>query len=764
MKINLNSILSFLLLVGSFFANAQELYPSFDVTKQKDSPNQMSNAVMPVMGVWVWGQKDLVGNGYKKSIDNLSESSPFNLIVPFLRFPDYEVVDQVVYEKVKEAANYAVKKNVLLVPDLDVRNARRAFEKRFPNELQKMLRLKEVEFPKRDSVLLAVKSQDLNDHYSGGDITHHVARTGTLLRVYSYKYNRDGMIQKESLKDITSSVKLISSSKDSVKVNLPVLEDKTHATVMVSFTHLYPDVFAPHLMGFQRELIEQYAELPLAGVCKDEWGFPPYYPRFSRHETIDYWYSEHRAKAYAERTSGRELLADCLLMANGIEGKENERNMAINHFTQMVTERNSALEEDFYYSVKDIFGSNAVVAVHATWWPYPDRTEFKKNGLVWWSAKRDWAQTDELTPYAVRTALSKKWGSPLWYNMYYQEPDLGTHMWSSVLAGGRINYLRYFYLFDEDLMQAENRIRLLNYISKTPLDCRVAVVFGHSSAMNWSGPEYEDVGMELVDSLWHKGFPADLIPTSEIEKSSLTVNSDGSLKYGLQKYDAVVLYNPEFEKGSTAEFFSKVNEKETALYRIGDWTKDFSGNPLDGNGMLPDFMSEIANTNQALLKLLELLKKKKVLAQSPATEILDNSVWDIRDFNHTSYAPPTTGFSRLIDGTVIHIAGTNDKSGDPIVKTFKVNNHMVTVDAVGVAAVRLDEQGRLEAIAAGGLKRFKGGEMEIILEERMDMALWIDKDGEWQGIIQTEDEVPVPEELSRITANWSYLKAPTPPQ
>ena len=47
------------------------------------------------------------------------------------------------------------------------------------------------------------------------------------------------------------------------------------------------------------------------------------------------------------------------------------------------------------------------------------------------------------------------------------------------------------------LMRGDCRIRLLNFISKSPIDCPVAVVFGHACAMNWVGPAYNDLGIGL---------------------------------------------------------------------------------------------------------------------------------------------------------------------------------------------------------------------------------------------------------------------------
>jgi hypothetical protein len=763
-QLNLIGTISSLLLSVNCFTQIQ--FPDLNKSEdQNEISNKMSNQYMPVIGVWVWNEENLHPDGFKKSIDEAAMHSPFNLLIPFLRFPEKEVADTEIYKQVRMAADYAAERNMALVPDLDVRAARRAFKNKYPGELQKMLRIKEVILSENDSVVTIIPSIDLNDHYTDGKIPHHIALNGSLLHVFSYQTSSQGIVE-ETLRDITLECRILSESKESVKVKIPPYnsgdKEQICASVMVTFTHLYPDIYSPHLMEFQRDLIRQYADVRLAGVCKDEWGFPPYYPRFYDAGLNDFWYSEFCAQAYTERTGGRDLLTDCLLIAKGIKGKETEQQMAINHFMEMSRDRNTALENDFYKAVKEVFGPDAAVTVHSTWWPYPDFNEYKKNGLDWWAARRDWAQTDEVTPYAVRTALCKKWGSPVWYNMYYKK-DLATQIWSSALAGGRINYLPFQSLFDTELMRAESRIRLLNYISDSPLDCPVAVIFGHACAMNWAGPHHNDVGMELVDSLWKKGFPADLIPTSEIENGSLRVDTEGYITYGNQRYSAVVLYHPEFEKKSTAEFFSKANTENTAMFRVGDWTRDFNGALTEGNNLLPESMMECTGISESYLKIADVLEKKSILPQTPATEIIDNKYFGLRGFNHSSCSPATTGFCRLIDGTVIYIAGSSDLSGDTIRTEFLIRDYSVSIDAIGVAAVRLDEKGQLQSLAAGSLSYFKTGDFEIRLNERMDISLWRSMEGELLGVIQGQ-EGAVPKELMKITKNWTHLQLPVPPQ
>jgi hypothetical protein len=767
----MNSIISFRLLMRTSFilllcimgACTQPGSPDPGKSTVQDEPsNQLPGQYMPVMGVWGWNKSTLQPDGYKKQIDQASLHSPYNMLIPFLRFPDKEITDEEIYNQVKLAAEYALQRNIDLVPDLDIRSARRAFRNQYPEDLQDMLRIQDIALSENDFTESIITSiADLDDHYCFGAIPDYDSEKSDLLRVYAYHLTSEG-IDPETLKDITNDCTVTYSSADSVIIRIPPAEDDhTHASALVAFTLFYPDIFSPHLMEFQRKLIEKYADIPLAGVCKDEWGFPPYYPRFYNPSTFDFWYSDHIAREYEAKTGGRELLADCLLMYKGIKGKKNEQQMAINHFREMTLQRNVALEDDFYHTVKEVFGPSAAVTVHATWWPYPDLNEYKKNGLDWWGAKRDWAQTDELAPFAARTALCKKWGSPIWYNMYYSR-NFESQVWSSALAGGRINYLSYRRLYNRDLMRAESRVRLLNAISQSPLDCPVAVVFGHSCAMNWAGPHYNDVGMKLADTLWYSGYPADLIPTSEIENGSLQVDKKGWVRYGDQRYAAVILYHPEFEKESTSEFFLKAGKGKTALFRVGDWTRDFHGTPVDGDALLPDQMLAMNSYQDAYLSTLEKMKKQNIQRQTPSTELLDSSYWSLEGFSHTSYCPPTTGFSRLIDGTVIHIAGTRHTSGDTIQTAFEIHEHPVRVDAVGVAAVRLDKNGKLEALAAGGLKSFKAGSFEINLDERLDIALWVDHKGKWQGIVQG-CKGAIPADLLNVTEKWTRLHIPEPP-
>ena len=716
-------------------------------------------APLPGIGCWFWSEEEFQPDGYKRFLDLHAEHSGFSLLTTSIRYP-VEVTDPAVHDQIKLAAAYAREKGMAVVMDLDVRLARQAFLDKYPGETQEIVRLREVGLAGTGEVALAVEPLNLGDHYT------HRARGydsigGRVLRVYSGIVGPGG-IAPDSVKDITARCRVDKADKDGVAVSITcgAGDEGRTAFVLAAFTLFAADVYAPHLIEFERAILDQYGDVALAGACKDEWGFPG---RF-KPRTDDAWYSDAMAQAYSVRRPGRDLARDLLLMVKGERGRESERAAAINHYMEMNRRRNAVIENAFYTNIKDIFGRRAMSATHPTWFPFPSPEEAFKNGLDWWSVRRDVAQTDEATPFCARTALAKKWGSPVWYNMYYDR-DIKSYeedLWRHALGGGRMNFHPLYpndkvdrpsSLMSGDLLRADCRVRLLNLISVAPVDCPVAVIFGHPSALNWSGPKFADVGLAITDALWAEGYYADLIPSSEIWDGALIIGSDGSVQYGPQRYAAAVLYEPQWDPPGVAEFFVKAARGPTRLYRVGEWTRNFEGNEFDGAAAIPAAMKNM-NAADCTRDIIAHLNQAGVAPQAPGTPR------GVAGFTQ-SVMPNPSGSCRLLDGTLILASGVGDVMGDPITATVSVSGREVVFDAVGVAAVRLNKRGKVEAMAAGGLKRFKCGRFEIKLDERADVAIWRDPKGDWQGVLQGW-EGEVPRALLDVTNNWTRLRVPKP--
>ncbi len=367
----------------------------------------------PVIGAWFWTQHDLEPDGYTRFLDAAAAHSPYSLLSTSCR--RIEVVQPQVHLQAGKAVRYAATLGLQVALELDIRLARQAFRAKYPDEQQEELVLRFVDFANGEPAEVIFEGVDTSDHMNGS-LPRYECLATRLVRVYSFVRDAAG-IDSATVRDITRGG-VVTTADGPRKLTVRVLAQPGRSVcVIASHAYLTPDVFAPHLIEYQRGIIQQYADLPLAGIMKDEWGFPPDHTGNPAHDR--YWYSTAMAKAYAERSGGGDLVRDALLMCAGEKGRERERQAAINRYGALCRQRNAMIEDDYYHAGKTAFGKDAFIVTHPTWTPYPGPQEFRKNGLSWWGATRDIGQTDESTPYPCRTSLAKRWGFPLWYNQFY---------------------------------------------------------------------------------------------------------------------------------------------------------------------------------------------------------------------------------------------------------------------------------------------------------------------------------------------------------
>lgn len=738
---------------------------AFALESGKEALRPASREWPPVIGAWFWSEETLAPDGFKPFLDEVAAHSPYTLLSTACRRA--EVVEPRMHDQMAKAVRYANSLGLKIALEVDIRLARQAFRAKYPDEQQEELVLKMVEFPKDSSAEVVFQGNDTSDHMNGS-LPNYECLATRLVRVFSFVKGPHG-IDPATVKDITGDgVIATADGRRKLTVRVPAQPGRV-ACVIASHTCLTPDVFAPHFLAYQRGIIKQYADVPLAGIMKDEWGFPPDHTGNPNHDR--YWYSRPMGEVYARLSDGRDLVRDALLMFAGEQGRTDERQAAVNRYRKLCRERNVEIEDAFYRVGKETFGEDAFIVTHSTWIPYPGAQEFRKNGLSWWDATRDIGQSDETTPYPCRTALAKRWGFPLWYNQYYAketEPYVG-ELWAGALSGGRLNVHPLYPrpdlkagecdrgLMRSGLMAGTTRLRMLDFISQAPLECPVAVVFGHACAMNWTQPSYDNVGLGIASALCAKGYPADLIPSSLVASKALKLDAEGYVCLGPQRYTAVVLYQPEFGDEMELAFFSRAAAGKSALFMVGGWTKDFEARPLDAMTRLGAKVRTGADDNACAEAVMRLLGDAGV---ARVTEWSSNA----KRWGHTGGAlatPPVDGHSVLIDGTYVRVAGSKAPAGDPISETFTWQGHPVTVDAVGVVAIRFAPDGKVAAFAAGGLKRLKTDGLEIALSEGIDLAFRTEPDGRRRGVVQGLSG-DVPKALQTITADWQRLAAPAP--
>ncbi len=732
--------------------------------------------ILPECAFFCLIEEHFRSDSWKRIIDSLTGHSMYNLLTVSMRVTGHPLTEPETRSLFKRIVEYAVERGFCVAIDLDPRLARGPFHKRYPEELQKIVYIRKIPVLTGEE-RFCIEPELFTDHMTSRG-TPYNAVDGRFVRAVGYRVNQDREVIPGSVRDIGESVAIDRGGGEGIEGHLKemVPGEFNYAAVLAEFSLFTPDVFSPHIFRYQRELLDLYGDLPLCGVVKDEWGFPPTSPSIASADA--FWYSAFYADNYAKVSGGRNLIDDLLLMSVPFQNQHSERIRAINYYMYLNYTRNAEIETRYYHDVKEIFGQDAFVAKHATWYPRINEKEVFKNGLVWWAAKRDWAQADEITPLSACTAMSKKFGSPNWLNEGYSNDaaHYRRNIWRYAAAGGRMIYhplypfkerlinrtpgdiavVAHEMLLSEELIRAQCRIRLLNFISDAPLDCPVALVFGHPGIMNRAGDSYVDYGEDMSLGLWRNGYAVDVYPSSEILSGTFVIDKEGFLRVGKQRYQALVFYNPNLCQREIAGFFLSEGISGTKLFMKGTWNKDFNARSLGEiwRDIKKRFIS--LDNNNPSGQVISYLEEIKAVKQPPLSE-------PFMIFGETSQTgiPGPSGTAVLVDGTVVRFSAcSKSDAGDPIRETLTIGDCSFEIRAEGLFAVRIGTDGTLQALAAGGLSRICGPEIELNMDEAVDVALWHDSKGDWEGVVQDIPDGRIPSPLRRLTENWRILSIP----
>ncbi|MDO4630087.1 MAG: hypothetical protein Q4C70_12980 [Planctomycetia bacterium] len=785
-----------------------ESIPSLNPEHPMRLPTVLEGRMMPLeFGCWFPREWEAVEpEGYKPMLDAVGNLAGFDMLAVSSRHTEFESDSPEAIRFQEDAARYASEKyGIRILPDAEIRLARKAFHEAHPDKSLWRIRFTEIEQKAGETASVVLNDGELADHYSH-NYRYHVLGVRPI-RVWSYTRTADGLVDPATVKDVTAEAKFITEEKPGwcqfIFDGANAEKDRV-LCVSAAFEYLYPDVYTEEALKYEGDIFRAHGKCLAGGLVKDEWGFLPC------HEIVPnkdhFWFSDAMSAAYREKT-GRDLADDMFLMhlPQAGETQSNARTEVIDALNEMHFNRLNLFEEQLYTLTKELFGKNAMVATHPTWHSYPNVQEFRKNSLFWWRLPRDFAQTDETCPFPCRTGMSKREGR-VWYNEYYAdhiEPYIYEE-WVNVAGGGRQNIHPFCCASPQPMRTKENfgllpilesgvdaaraKTRLLSLITTSPLDSPVAVVFGHWSCMNWSRPEFGNLtgALRVCDFFAKNGYPTDLVSSYEARQKTLsgtpcwTVNERGFLQYGVQEYRLVIFYA---ETDSDAEDFATL-EKLAA----GSKTK------LEKIMAHPEEAAIQERFGKYLTTKTENGENSGTETETGDSDVLSQvrkqTPWRIeapRNAGGNWHAHPgMEAFSRRVDGTLVWThASYENPTGMPIKLenvSVALNNTqkdgqkkvaLINAKANGILACRFDAGGNLNALAGAGLTHFEVGysdPMRIQLTEPVDIAIWqsteSDKSTEnadsatpWQGVFQgiVND---LPAELKALPVTWRFLQKP----
>lgn len=490
------------------------------------------------------------------------------------------------------------------------------------------------------------------------------------------------------------------------------------------------DLWSDHLLEYTEELAKDYKSLGADAAMRDEWGLPPTSDKvFEEHKA--FWYSKKMAEAFEKRFG--YPLKDAIMRIVRAKGPE----LSVDQYEQLLFSRNAEIEQHHYELTKRLWGKDAYVTKHPTWFPAIDRFDFQRNGLHWWAARRDWAQTDEIVPLPAQLGLAKTFGGPCWMNEGYQDaPEKYAPMvWRYLLSGGRMVYHPVYggdWAKDKPWAErrvsglmsilegpcgiAQKRARLVSAISRAQLDSPVALVFDHWDIMNWTGPSYRNWGEKVAFGLSDRGWAVDAFPhTAVVAADGPWTVEDGYLYCGRQRYEVLVRMNTNL----VADLVKKATK--TAVYEGSD----------------PEVVAKVSAE----------LERRGTVRQPPTVD--EFSFWGFAK----SRLVGTEGVATLQDGTKIVVKGANpNPAGDPIEGVLEFPNGKVEYSATGVFAARLKADGSLAAYCGGGLRHVRCGDYERYFDGKHDLY-WMEDDmtvGEKIGGFEVTAIESLPEVAGRM--------------
>ena len=674
----------------------------------------------------------------------LGEKTGVNFVTHTLRcVPDLS--DKATEDGVRQVCAEAHKYGIEVGMDVDVRIARFEFLRRWPDEAQRKLVVDSA--PATDGVArVAIPWARHRDHMCYGARACYDATSSRLVEAFAARRDAAGALDPATVRPVAADAVC---GTNGVFVTAKGLADGETLFALAEFRMLSADVFSERLMPFVHELMERYRKLGADSAMHDEWGFPPTLDDMNAHRAI--WYSPAFARAYSQMTVGRDLAKDCVLMAYPTKGADAARSAAIDAYNRLVYERNAEIEHDFYTATKRIFGRDCYVTKHATWSSQPHDSEFYHNGLDWWAATRDYAQGDESCQVSCLGGMAKKFGGHVWLNEGYgrSAAHYARAAWCYALAGGRMVFHGIYgtkcptlaglppaerrfrgqadIWLQPGFRTGQQRINLLDAITRGQLDAPVALVFGHFRLMNWADPTYEDWGKKVDHALGAAGYYCDAYPSSEIARQTFRIDHEGFVWVGRQRYRAIC--------------FHRLSEEDRAVWKSYVSTRR------------EKMQTRIFTEETPVADIIAYLDSVGATRQTPYGKFgLAGDWWDMNRL------PDPDGTLTLTDGTVARMRGMNpDAEGGSIVGTLKTPRGSAAFDATGLCAVRFDANGFLEA-AAGCIKRLQTKDFSFEYGGGVDIAL-LRVDGEWRGLWVTEDlDAPVPERLQAITKKWIRLR------
>ena len=675
---------------------------------------------------WKWDEKVFEGNTLAVLLDDMLKRSSFKMLYVSFHHISRPYDDKELYEAIEYTVGRLAEDGRKLLLDVDARNEYAAFHQEYPDT----------------EALRIMFHEGTLDGCGRGSVVAPNPKCGRVGRGYkqtspkeiagAWCFEKTGACTYDSATLRPVSVKVEAGTEETrFEADGGAENAGKRFVIAASYAANLPDVFSENIYPFYEKALRFYKDLPLGGVANDEWGFD----LILDYEERDGVYSvssfplTSAFRARFEREYGYDVGERLLGFAYAPAGAEGQAYRVINDYLALFRKLMRENNDWFYEKGKEIFGRDAFIGVHSTYWgdPYDFGMDILHNAVDWWEVKRDYAQTDEFCIYPIRLALMHKWSSPYWYNMWYSGNTQQLHTyfeetWKNVRFGGRTHYLGYECPNEggvvklknrgglEDVEQMERGVSLIDGAVKSRPASSLLILFGMEAATNWlyayNGPRIVRGEGRLKELLRFangifQNFNCDLAPSSEISNGSLRLRG-GKPVYGSQEYDAVIYISCEFLRPETADYLLRYAAAGGRLAVMGK----------------AELLADGTDAKETFARLKAAAGYYSHELLSPAETIRLMQEWEVP--------------SNRLEGGCVYQDGTVVFTADAVLP--RENYFTVSAEENGC---RLEFEGNDYLIADFKNRRFCCGEGSRL---KIDGVTWNTESGKWEGRRDEEEK------------------------
>ncbi|MBI1343317.1 MAG: hypothetical protein GC171_10335 [Terrimonas sp.] len=546
-----------------------------------------------------------------------------------------------------------------------------------------------------------------------------------LFKIVTFKKTAEGFYDPATLRDITA-LATVRSDTSHVALTIKAGEALKGYTAYILTQHYYNyrSNFSKQAKTVLLNTFKAYADIPFDGIGLDEYKNL----LIAREPVLKSTHQTFRERLYstgmAERmklTTGMDLGQVLFDMRYAPAGRPAIRIKAINAYMRLLRTATLDIEQAMYELGKKMYGKNAFIGLHDTFHNNLDRDEVWQTGVSWWNIKRDFGHTDENTSTPIQMGIGISNKENAMYNMFYDK-SLET-IWTKALYDLRYGIRTHYHAANdvqgwgvsidkpealEQINKVENCARLLNRFNPPFPAIKLLVVYGMEALYNWY-PDTANRGLYDINDkldmegktslLWENGYLNAAVPTDLIEDGRLHLDANGKAVINGYTFDAIVFLYPQYTRKSTTDFFRRYVQGGGKLLIEGTITKDFDGKDVAA-AWAPILSGAVAG-NFSLENVAKLGIPKNILQDG---------------------VPNGKGMY-----TFTSIASLQQ---DKTVRfSFTDHGHIFSGTYKGLAAIEVDQEGRLRKLAASGFSSLeRDGKTILQLNKAADIFLVTAKD------------------------------------